>query len=193
MRVGDTVRRLAGPWTSAVHALLAYLADQGFTGARGRSGSMSRAGRCSASWRARPSGIVSRGLPGCMPRTPWSRSLAGCATTTRSPLSSSRRPVPSDARAHLVTGPDHRPQRRDHPQCCLAPGQDHRVLRLGLRRACHAGVGSGPGRLHLGAAARPVSCRRRGVHRLRGQAPPARPVPRHLRLVRNHRGVPRCG
>jgi Phosphotransferase enzyme family len=30
---GDTVRRLAGPWTSAVHALLAYLADQGFTGA----------------------------------------------------------------------------------------------------------------------------------------------------------------
>ena len=33
VRVGDTVRRAAGPWTPAVHALLAYLAAQGFTGA----------------------------------------------------------------------------------------------------------------------------------------------------------------
>ena len=33
VRVGDTVRRQAGPWTPAVHALLAYLADQGFTSA----------------------------------------------------------------------------------------------------------------------------------------------------------------
>lgn len=32
-RVGDTVRRLAGPWTPAVHALLAHLAGTGFTGA----------------------------------------------------------------------------------------------------------------------------------------------------------------
>jgi hypothetical protein len=33
VRVGDTVRRAAGPWTPAVHALLAHLADKGFTGA----------------------------------------------------------------------------------------------------------------------------------------------------------------
>lgn len=33
VRVGDTVRRASGPWTPAVHALLSYLADQGFTGA----------------------------------------------------------------------------------------------------------------------------------------------------------------
>ena len=33
VRVGDTVRRPAGPWTPAVHALLAHLAGQGFTGA----------------------------------------------------------------------------------------------------------------------------------------------------------------
>ena len=33
VRVGDTVRRPAGPWTPAVHALLSYLADRGFTGA----------------------------------------------------------------------------------------------------------------------------------------------------------------
>jgi hypothetical protein len=33
VRVGDTVRRMAGPWTPAVHALLGYLAGQGFTGA----------------------------------------------------------------------------------------------------------------------------------------------------------------
>jgi hypothetical protein len=33
VRIGDTVHRRAGPWTPAVHALLAYLAGQGFTGA----------------------------------------------------------------------------------------------------------------------------------------------------------------
>jgi hypothetical protein len=31
VRVGDTVRRQAGPWTPSVHALLAHLADKGFT------------------------------------------------------------------------------------------------------------------------------------------------------------------
>jgi hypothetical protein len=33
VRVGDTVRRAAGPWTPSVHALLAHLAGTGFTGA----------------------------------------------------------------------------------------------------------------------------------------------------------------
>src|ERR1700753_2437604 len=33
VRVGDTVRRPAGPWTPAVHALLAHLHDAGFEGA----------------------------------------------------------------------------------------------------------------------------------------------------------------
>jgi hypothetical protein len=33
VRAGDTVRRAAGPWTPAVHALLAHLAAKGFTGA----------------------------------------------------------------------------------------------------------------------------------------------------------------
>ncbi len=33
VRVGDTVHRLAGRWTPAVHTLLSYLADRGFTGA----------------------------------------------------------------------------------------------------------------------------------------------------------------
>jgi len=33
VRAGDTVRRPAGPWTPAVHALLAHLAAKGFTGA----------------------------------------------------------------------------------------------------------------------------------------------------------------
>ncbi|HYZ55655.1 MAG TPA: phosphotransferase [Streptosporangiaceae bacterium] len=32
VRVGDTVRRAAGPWTPTVHALLAHLAGQGFAG-----------------------------------------------------------------------------------------------------------------------------------------------------------------
>jgi hypothetical protein len=33
VRVGDTVRRPAGPWTLAVHALLTHLHDVGFRGA----------------------------------------------------------------------------------------------------------------------------------------------------------------
>jgi Phosphotransferase enzyme family len=33
VRAGDTVRRTAGPWTPAVHALLAHLAAKAFTGA----------------------------------------------------------------------------------------------------------------------------------------------------------------
>ena len=33
VRVGDTVRRPAGPWTPAVHALLAHLHAAGFDGA----------------------------------------------------------------------------------------------------------------------------------------------------------------
>lgn len=33
VRAGDTVRRAAGPWTPAVHTLLAYLAASGFKGA----------------------------------------------------------------------------------------------------------------------------------------------------------------
>jgi len=33
VRVGDTVRRAAGPWTPAVHALLAHLAAKGLAGA----------------------------------------------------------------------------------------------------------------------------------------------------------------
>ncbi|MGW5160943.1 phosphotransferase enzyme family protein [Nonomuraea wenchangensis] len=33
VRAGDTVRRLTGPWTPAVHALLTHLAGHGFTGA----------------------------------------------------------------------------------------------------------------------------------------------------------------
>src|SRR5487761_980068 len=33
VRVGDTVRRPAGPWTPAVHALLTHLHDAGFRGA----------------------------------------------------------------------------------------------------------------------------------------------------------------
>lgn len=33
VQVGDTVRRPAGPWTPAVHALLAHLVTKGFTGA----------------------------------------------------------------------------------------------------------------------------------------------------------------
>jgi len=32
VRVGDTVRRAAGPWTPAVHTLLAHLAGKGFAG-----------------------------------------------------------------------------------------------------------------------------------------------------------------
>lgn len=49
VRVGDTVRRPAGPWTQAVHALLAHLHAVGFHGAPGRSASMNRDVRSSPS------------------------------------------------------------------------------------------------------------------------------------------------
>jgi hypothetical protein len=46
VRVGDTVRRAAGPWTSAVHALLAHLAGQGFVGSPRPLGVDEQGGRC---------------------------------------------------------------------------------------------------------------------------------------------------
>jgi hypothetical protein len=30
VRIGDTVRRPAGPWTPTIHALLSHLVDKGF-------------------------------------------------------------------------------------------------------------------------------------------------------------------
>ena len=160
---------------------------------RGRWGSMSRDGRYSPSWRARASVTAGRARPGFTPRTPWTRLPAGYAPFTRlSPASPAVRRRLARGR-HLVAGPDHRPQRRGHLQCRLASGQAHRVLRLGLRRARHAGMGPGLRRLQLGAPALPARCRRRGVHRLHGQAPPARPVPAHLWLASHYRTVPRCG
>ncbi len=60
-----------------------------------------------------------------------------------------------------------------------------------LRRARHTRMGPGLRRLQLGAPARQARCRRRGVHRLRGQAPPAPPVPPHIRLDGTGSGIPR--
>ena len=174
VRRGETVRRLAGPWTSAVHALLAYLADQGFAGAprplgfdeQGREVLTFLGGETIGHRKLRPAWVYAEDT--LVQVAGWMRDyhqiVADFVPAAWRRLARGR---------HLVTRPDHRPQRRDHPQCRLAPGQAHRVLRLGLRRACYAGVGPGPGRLQLGAAARPVCCRRRGVHRLHGQAQPA--------------------
>jgi hypothetical protein len=46
VRIGATVRRAAGPWTPAVHALLAHLAENGFAGAPRPLGQTSSAARC---------------------------------------------------------------------------------------------------------------------------------------------------
>ena len=73
---------LAGPWTPAVHALLAYLADQGFTGAPRPLGFDEQGREVLTFLEGETSGTASHGPPGCMPRTPWSRSPAGCAPTT---------------------------------------------------------------------------------------------------------------
>ncbi|PWK91658.1 hypothetical protein C8D88_1011697 [Lentzea atacamensis] len=45
VRVGDTVRKPAAPWTPAVHELLDHLRDKGFSGAHAPWGSTSEAGR----------------------------------------------------------------------------------------------------------------------------------------------------
>ena len=55
VRVGDTVRRPAGPWTPAVHALLTHLHDEGSPPLPGRWASMTRAGKSSPSYPARRS------------------------------------------------------------------------------------------------------------------------------------------
>lgn len=44
--VDGTVRRLSGPWTPAVHALLRHLEARGFEGRHGRSAPTSRDVRC---------------------------------------------------------------------------------------------------------------------------------------------------
>ena len=49
VRVGDTVRRPAGPWTPAVHALLVHLHDVGFDGAP-RSLGLDERGRHVVEW-----------------------------------------------------------------------------------------------------------------------------------------------
>jgi len=49
VRVGDTVRRPAGPWTAAVHALLTHLSDVGFDGAP-RSLGLDERGRHVVEW-----------------------------------------------------------------------------------------------------------------------------------------------
>ena len=49
VRAGDTVRRTAGPWTPAVHALLATWPTTGSPAPRDHSDSMSRAVRYSPS------------------------------------------------------------------------------------------------------------------------------------------------
>ena len=46
VRVGDTVRRAAGPWTPSVHALLAHLAGKGLVGSPRPLGLMRGGGRC---------------------------------------------------------------------------------------------------------------------------------------------------
>jgi hypothetical protein len=48
VRVGDTVRRPAGPWTPAVHALLDHLHGVGFHGAPRPLGLDDRGARCTS-------------------------------------------------------------------------------------------------------------------------------------------------
>jgi len=67
VRVGDTVRRPAAPWTPAVHALLDHLQAVGFRGAPRAHGGTTRAARCSTS------------CPAPCPTT----SVSGCSTRTR--------------------------------------------------------------------------------------------------------------
>ena len=173
VRVGDTVRRPAGPWAPAMHALLA----------KGREVLTFLEAETIGHRKPRPAWVyaedtlvqVARWMRGCHQIAAGFVPPPGAVWRQGGTWSPGLIIAHNDAATHN------------------AAWHQGRVLRLGLRRARHAGVGSGPGRLQLGAAARPVRGRRRGVHRLRGQAPPARPVPRHLRLVRNHRGVPRRG
>jgi hypothetical protein len=136
VRAGDTVRRAAGGWTPAVHAMLAHLADKGFTGAPGPSDMTSGARRSSPSWRARPSQAAGRGRPGFTPRTPWIRSTAGCARTTRpSPTSVTRKMIfdwPVNPRPRARSNGSSKPCKNGSP-----PGRRHPHPTAGPARRLH--------------------------------------------------------
>jgi hypothetical protein len=98
VRLGDTVRRVAGPWTPAVHALLEHLAANGFTRAPrppdSSTGTSPARSRGSGIWRT-PHSVGYRCTPGTsLPSKASTTSLhvhsacAGSWTSTAGPVTS---------------------------------------------------------------------------------------------------------
>ncbi|GAB3971968.1 hypothetical protein GCM10027615_31900 [Plantactinospora veratri] len=90
VRVGDTVRRNAGPWTPSVHALLRHLEYVGFTGSPRALGMDSR-NREVLSYLEGSAGSTRSPRTGS-PTRHWSPSPPCCGcSTTRNTVSSRRR------------------------------------------------------------------------------------------------------
>ena len=134
-----------------------------------------------------------RARPGFTPRTPWTRSPAGCAPFTGLSPASSRRPAPSGAGA----APGHRALIIAHNDAATYNAAWHGASSPGSSTRTSPGPprrhGTWPSPPSAGCPCTPARCRRRGVHRLHGQAPPASTVPEHVWLVSDYRTVPRCG
>jgi hypothetical protein len=126
VRVGDTVRRAAGPWTPTVHALLRHLRARGFTRA------------------PEPLGIDERGreilsfLPGRVGTYPLDDFMLADATLTS--VAGLLRAFHA-ATAGFESAPDAVWQWRAH---CAAPGSPDTWLAC-RRGSCQDGVGSGEG------------------------------------------------
>ena len=177
VRVGDTVRRVAGPWTPAVHALLAHLASRTSQAARARWAWTSGAGRYSRScpgetvgstlpwpgWAHDAGTLVQVGeLAARLPRRG-----GGLRATGRGPL--------ADGRGLRGTRAGHRAQRRRAVQRGMAGRAAGRVDRLGHGGPrCRARTGIWPTPRSLGAAAHKPGGGPGRVHRLRGPARAAR-------------------
>ena len=197
VRVGDTVRRAAGPWTPTIHALLRHVRAAGFTAAPEPLG-LDEQGREILSFLPGGSGPI-RWSPSCGPTR--------CSSASRRCCARSRRHGGLLRRALAVAGAS--AVRGDLPQRLLPvqpPLRGHRAdrgdrLRSRLARAARLGPGADgvslrpahrprePGHAGWNATSRPAGWRSsarprrpRGDRHVRGRArPPARADRLHRR------------
>lgn len=138
VRIGDTVRRPAGPWTPTVHALLGHLHAAGFHGAPGRWAWTSSAAKSSPSSPAPSLGQTPS--PCSTPTTASTTSPGSSATSTMRSPASARHRMP----AGRPSSPPKEPASSPTTTSPLEPGHQPAIVgvhRLGRRRPRVAAVG----------------------------------------------------
>ena len=178
VRVGDTVRRSAGPWTPAVHALLAHLEGTGFTGAprplgfdeQGREVLTFLEGESVGYRRPRPAWVHAEDTLDQVAR--WIRAFHQAVAGFVPPSGAVWRGGGTWSPGLIIA----------HNDAATYNAAWHQGKLTGFFDWDFAGPATPAWDLAFAAFSwvplhsRHVR-RRRGVHRLHGQAPPARPVP----------------